>query len=422
MKKVFTILIILVLAAFASAVTCDEIVVDKEILKKTPLIDGKIMPGEWEIFYSYTTENDTVTSYANWDFDNIYLACSLNALDGVSVVLDLNADGWTVGDDNYLILTNENGEFDVLKVVKTGEEGVTLVNIDVPETNQIHAEQSIVNGKTNLEMAIPARMLNKSYFDVGKTNFNFAIKAPETDWNTYNPKDISDNTIGCNFVNHKSYALAPLTIDFYLTREKAVAGETIDGKVKIKNHGSDPIVIKELIMAGEGLSEDIVSSYKIKVGEIRPGRTFEREYHTKVLENTPLGVKALGCEIYSDQMKIGGALRSFEIIKPSKAMPYLPKDIYYTNDKVVRIGVRVLSYTDKRAATGYASVVVPEGWEIEGNNHNKFKVIGYNKYTDLIFRLTPPLGAIGHFKIPISVYTGDEAETVTCDFDIIGRK
>ncbi|MBQ7257036.1 MAG: hypothetical protein IJS60_05020 [Abditibacteriota bacterium] len=419
MRKILTSLAIIIFVAMACAAMCDEIVFDKEILKKTPTIDGKIMPGEWEVFYTYNTENDIVTSYVNWDFDNLYFGCTLNAIESISIVLDLNADGWTVGDDNYLILTNENGELDVLKVVKTGEEGVTLVNIDVPETNQIHGEQSLVNGKTNLEIAIPARMVGKNNFDMGKTNFNFAIKTPEADWNTFNPKDITDNTIGCNLVNHKSFALAPLTLDFYLTREKAVASETIDGKVKIKNHGSEPIVIKELIMAGEGLSEDIVSSYKIKVGEIRPGKTFEREYHTKVLPDTPLGAKALGCEIYTDQMKVGGVLRSFEIINPSKSMPYLPKEVYYTNDKVIRIGVRILSYTDKRATTGYASVVVPEGWEIEGNNHNKFKVIGYNKYVDLIFRLTPPLGAIGHFKIPITVNKGTEQETVTCDFDIV---
>ena len=420
MKKIFTLIIILL--SFSIMACCAEVSPDKEILMRTPTIDGKIIPGEWDIFYSIPEENNSIVTYANWDSKNLYLAAECNAIDNFAIMVDLNADGWTVGEDNYLIKTNENGEIDILKVVKTGDNGVTLVSVVVSQENQIHAEKSLVNGKTNIEISIPATMFDLGKFSMGNLNFNLSIEAPVTGWSSFNPNDITDNTFGCKLVNYKSSSLEPFSIEFFLTKQYVVAGDTLDGKVKIKNNSKEAVVVKELIMAGEGLCEDLVSSSKIIVGEIKPGKTFEREYHTRVLADTDLGCKVLGCEIYTKDMKVGGALRSFQVINQAVFSPYVPKPVCYTSDKVIRLGVRVISYSDKKYSTGFASVVVPEGWEIEGNNHNKFSIKGYNKYVDLIFRLTPPLGAVGHYKIPVVVNMGDTQETVICDFDIVQSK
>lgn len=422
MNKILTLIFTLILTSIALVAMCEEVNYDKNILKRTPTIDGKIQQGEWDIFYSYNTEKDEVTTYANWDTNNLYFAVSCNILKEVAITFDINADGWTIGDDNYLLIKDENNSLNLLKAVRTTEEGVTLVAVEIPETTPIVTESSVVNGKSNFEMAIPCSICGISSITMDKTNFNIAVKTEENDWYPFNPNDLKDNTVGNKLVNHKAFALDPLDIEFYVTRDKIVAGDTLDGKVKIKNRGKEPVVVKEIIMAGEGLGEDVVDSYKIKVGEIRPGRTFEREYHSKILPDTQVGAKVLGCEIYNDQMKLGGALRSFEVIKPCVFKPFLGKEVFYTNDKVIRIGVRVISYSDKKYATGTATAMPPEGWEVSGSNKNKFNFCGYNKYTDIIFRLTPPLGAVGTYKIPIVITTGDGQETVTCNFQIIQTK
>lgn len=422
MKKISIIVFTLILLSFALAAICDDVNYDKNILKRTPTIDGKILPGEWDIFYSYNTDKDEVTTYANWDANNTYFAVSCNTLKEVAIAIDINADGWTIGDDNYLLVKDENNSLNLLKAVKTNETGVTLVAMEIPDANPIIKEESVVNGKSNFEMAIPCLLCGVNTITMEKTNFNIAVKTEENDWYPFSPTDLKDNTVGNKLVNHKAFALDPLDIEFFLSRDKIVAGDTLDGKVKIKNRGKEPVIVKEIIMAGEGLGEDVVDSYKIKVGEIKPGKTFEREYHSRILKDTPVGAKVLGCEIYNDQMKLGGALRSFEIIKSCVFKPILGKEVFYTNDKTIRIGVKVISYSDKKYATGTATAMPPEGWEVEGSNKNKFNFCGYNKYSDIIFRLTPPLGAVGTYKIPIVITTGDTQETVTCVFQIVQTK
>ena len=120
------------------------------------IIDGKIINGEWDIFYEYAKDEETVTTYANWDFYNLYLGYSANNVEGVAICIDLNSDGWVIGDDNYLITSNENNEFDILKTVKNADNGITLISIKAPEDTKITAVKQTVNGKENMEIAIPA--------------------------------------------------------------------------------------------------------------------------------------------------------------------------------------------------------------------------------------------------------------------------
>lgn len=419
MKKFFILLVIILSAACLYA---NELNYDKDILKRTPIIDGKIQQGEWDIFYRFSTDNDTVTAYANWDYEHFYLAASANSITDIAVAFDINCDGWSVGDDNYLLMTDENGAINIFKAVKVADDKITLVSFQLPAGYKIIREESVSNGKTNVEMCFNANLFGISNFEKDKTHFNFSVKTEDTDWSAFNPSVLQDNTVGCRLVNHKSACLEPLEMDLYVTRERIVAGSTLDGKVKIKNRSKEPVTIKEIILAGEGFAEDMISSSKIIVGEIKPGKTFEREYHSKILPESPIGCRVLGCEIYADNMKVGGALRSFEIITPVRFLPHVPKDICYTNDKIIRCGVRAISYSEFKHSTGYASITLPEGWELEGNNKNKFDICGYNKYVDLIFRITPPLGTVGHVRLPVTVTMKDSEQTVYCDFNIVQSK
>ncbi|MBQ0105343.1 MAG: hypothetical protein KBT47_04820 [Armatimonadetes bacterium] len=417
MKKLLTLFLILIISAISLSLYA-EINPDTDILKRTPTIDGNITKGEWDIFY----KTETVTAYANWDFNNFYVGATADRIISVALVMDAKADGWNIGDDNFLVKQNENGDFDVLKAVRNSDSDFTMVAIEIPEPYKIKCQKSTVNGKENIELAIPAYFFGLSNYDTEKFNFNFSVETEEGVWSSFNPNTVKDYTLCCKAVNHKTYALSPLDIELYVTKERVVAGDTLDGRIKIKNRSKEPVTVKEIIMAGEGLAEDIVSSYKIKVGVIKPGKTFEREYHSRILPDTPEGCRVLGCEVFSEDMKVGGALRSFEIIEKSRFKPYVPKEVCFTSDKVIRVGVRVISFSEKKYSDGYASITVPEGWELEGNNKNKYRIMGYNKYVDLIFRLTPPLGAVGHYRIPVTITHDDTESTVFCEFDIVQSK
>lgn len=423
MKTIKFFFIIMAVSIFTVCAFAQELNIDRNIMKRTPQIDGKITPGEWDIFYRYPTEKETVTAYADWDYENFYLGVSANSVTGLAIMFDMDSDGWTVGDENFLLLADNGGALEVYKAVNVGENKISLVSYAFPQGYEIVYKQSEENNMVNIEMCFNANIFGITSFDKEKGNFNFSVRTKDTDWTTFNPSELKDSTLSCALVNHKAFSLSPLDMELYVTRERAVAGATLDGKVKIKNRSKEPVFVKELIIAGEGMAEDIISSSKIIVGEIKPGKTFEREYHSKILPDTPIGCKVLGCEIYADNMKIGGAIRTFEIITPARFIPFIPKNICYTSDKTVRCGVRAISYSDTKHSQGYASITVPEGWEIEGNNKNKFDITGYNKFVDLVFRLTPPLGTVGHVRLPVTVTLKDsEPETIYCDFDIVQSK
>lgn len=74
-----------------------------EIPYASPIIDGKLEPGEWPKFYAMDDPRLQATVYACWDEDYLYFATELNRPEEMKIQIDADDDGWFIGQDNYLV-------------------------------------------------------------------------------------------------------------------------------------------------------------------------------------------------------------------------------------------------------------------------------------------------------------------------------
>jgi hypothetical protein len=109
--------------------------------RKTPTLDGVIMPGEWTPL-STLHGPYTGTTYLNWDESAIYIAAVLDAPATMEVDLDPGNDG---------MFTGENVEARINAMRPPG------IAAGVPITNGrgAHGMYRLLNGKTIIEVAIP---------------------------------------------------------------------------------------------------------------------------------------------------------------------------------------------------------------------------------------------------------------------------
>ena len=75
-----------------------------EIKRGSPLIDGILQPGEWELLSTVRDSRVSAQIYTHWDESNLYLALETDRMLPCKIQLDADADGWFVGRDNYLLL------------------------------------------------------------------------------------------------------------------------------------------------------------------------------------------------------------------------------------------------------------------------------------------------------------------------------
>lgn len=400
---------------------------DTNILKRTPQVDGTIGDSEWDLFYQIsgnTGTNTNVSTFVNWDNKYLYVCVKSTVLSNVAVALDVLGDGWLNGDDNYLfkVMGGEN-----LVAYKAGIGNLTeaaISPINPLDQEAIICNDGVSKGEYIVEMAIPILTVLKSasFKPDSPVGINIAVQAANDEnasWLMFNPADLSDNTIKAKFVTYKSFVLGDLNVDFILDRESIVAGETLDGKIRLSNKGAQVANITDIILAGEGDCEQYVNSYKLIVGDISSKKTFQREYHTNTLSTLGNGTWVLGAEIYSGDMKIGAALKSFEVIPMVTIEPIVPKPMY-SDDKELKVGVKIVNYSRKFEGKGDVTIIPPEGWIPKGGKMTiPYKIYGYKKVAFVEFKVIPPIGAFGETRFSFIVNTKAGVQEIPATFNVV---
>jgi hypothetical protein len=76
------------------------------IAKRTPVLDGQIAPGEWNVYRTFEDGELVGTFYMAWDDDALYLALAADRWAEIIAKLDFGQDGFWWGRDNmYLTVT-----------------------------------------------------------------------------------------------------------------------------------------------------------------------------------------------------------------------------------------------------------------------------------------------------------------------------
>jgi len=396
---------------------------DTEVLRRTPVVDGVVEDGEWDKFYNYSSGDWEVSTYADWDSRNLYVAAKSNKPIDLLNVLDANDDGWFHGDENF--------EF---KATRAADSSLTLSvcryesrNIKSPVATPVtEAEAAMVEIKSTksadsymIEMRVPAALVRGFKLAAGrKIGFQVNVKSTpdESGW-------VPTNQVGdlrdCTLVTTKFAALKPLVLDFDLKDSTVARGEELVGRFHLTNSGSETLDARNYVIAGEGKAGAYLSSERIRIEGLPPKKHISREIRTVVPADMPVGSWALGAEVRSADARLGGALISFDVVDPFEVDLRLPTTDVRTDVKDVTFQVVVKNNT-RRAIRGKAKITLPIGWELWRNaDTREFQAGPRGSVSFATFKAKPPLGEMGTVPVKAEVTVGGETRTVEGKFNVV---
>ena len=392
-----------------------ETKVDSNIFKRTPVIDGNITDGEWDTFGS----NESYVTYADWDSENLYFAAKSAKPIDIAIMVDGNNDGWYHGGDNYMFRVSPAAS-DSYSLTVSRYESEHANNPAVTPVAPAVAARVIT--KTNhtgdsymLEMCIPADIISGLRVATDD-KIGLQISDGQT---TSASQPVMASTAECTLVDKKIVALKPLNLGFDLLSEKVARGEELVGKFHIKNTGNETVDVRDFVIAGEGLSGQYLSSQKVRLDGLAPGRHLSQEIRSVIPKDMPLGSWAVGAEVKSGDTRIGGALVSFEVVEPFEIALSVPNKPVKANAKDVTFAVTVRSNC-RSSVRGTAKITLPSGWELwRGADSRSFVIPSSYAIASMTFKAKPPLGVLGSVPIKIDVDVNGTIKTAEGKFELV---
>ena len=391
---------------------------DTDIFRRSPVIDGIVDDGEWDVYYSHTSGDWQVATYADWDAKNLYVAAKSNKPIDLLNVLDANDDGWFHGDENF--------EF---KALRAPDGAINLSvcryesrNIKLPVATPVTAaEAALVDCKSSkgqdsfmIEMRVPISLIRGfKLADCKKIGFQINVKASpdESGWvPTAQVGDLRD----CTLVTRKFATLKPLTLGFDLKDATIARGGELVGRFHMTSSGTETLDARSFVIAGEGKAGEFLSSEKIRIEGLPPKKHVTRDVRTVVPADMPTGCWALGAEVRSsNDTRLGAALISFEVVDPFEVELRLPTTDVRADVKDVTFQV-VIKNNTRRPIRGKAKVTLPVGWELWKNaDTREFAAGPLGSLSFVTFKAKPPLGEMG--SVPVKAVVTAEGENRTAE-------
>ncbi len=399
---------------------------DTEIFKRTPVIDGKIDAGEWDIFYESNAAGSAVTTYADWDSSNLYFAAQCDKPFDALVILDALGDGWFNGQDNYEIKAMRDADGAVGKAVSRYESRNATSALPQPvtanELGMVEMVSGSVDGKYFIEIKLPGELIRDfKLADNAKTAFQIATKVEtgDTGWIPANMGGDRRECLSCTLMSKKSAALNPLLVDMDVRTPRIARTEDLYVRFSMINNGTESVNARTYVLAGEGKSSGYLGSKKVRLeGLATKGKVFD-EISTTIPSDMPLGSWAFGGEVRSDSAKIGAVIASFEVVDQWEAWLKLPSNDVSTHSKTVVIALQVRNNL-RRPIRGTAKITLPLGWELYKNaDTRQFEVSSISGVTTVKFTATPPLGVLGAVPVKIEVSSRGITKTVEGSINMV---
>ncbi|OFX15240.1 MAG: hypothetical protein A2Z18_04735 [Armatimonadetes bacterium RBG_16_58_9] len=395
---------------------------DTDVFKRTPVIDGSVEDGEWDTFYTFESGSWRGGTFADWDAENLYVAMKSSRPVDFALALDAKADGWFHGEDNYEFKAVRGADQTLLLTVSRYESKGTASTSPEPvsaeEAGLVEMRSSKSGDEYTIEMRIPATLVRGFRLaNSRKIGFQVSLKtqAGESGWM---PREATDGVQTCTLVARKIAALKPLELGFDLKDYRLARGDELVGKFHMTNTSGETVDVTSFVIAGEGKAGEYLSSGKIRMDGLPPGKHISHGLASIIPSDMAVGSWAVGAEVRSANARLGGALVSFEVVEPYEIELRLPDKPVPVDAKDVTFGV-VVTNNRERAISGEVSITLPTGWELwKGAKSREFAVRGKSA-SSVAFKAKPPLGVLGCVPVTVEVRTSGETKTAEGTFEMI---
>lgn len=408
--------------AAVSASSAPLCVPDTEIFRRTPVIDGRVDEGEWDVFYTCGSGDWSTTTYVDWDFSNLYMAAKSNKPVDVMAVFDANADGWFHGDENYEFKATRGTDGNLALVVSRYESRNTKVPVATPvsdaEASMVEVKSGKVGDWYEVEVRMPAALVRGFRLTDGqKIGFNMMLKTTADD-SGWQPTSQIGDVKECTLVSKKFATLKPLEIGFDLRDDVVARGETLSGKFHLTDAGAEQLDVRSFTIGGEGRAGAYLSSQRVRLEGLAPKQHISQSVSTLIPSDMPTGCWAIGAEVRSSEDKIGAGLVSFEVVDPFDVELKIPTGDVRSDVKDVSLAVNVRNNT-RHSISGTAKVTLPVGWELWRNLDTRDFGVAGNGVTGVLFKAKPPLGELGDVAVKYEVRVGKDTKTVEGTFRVV---
>jgi hypothetical protein len=366
------------------------------ILRRTPVLDGAIDPGEWDMYLQTQQEGFSATAYANWDENGLYVAVQGPRPSDVMVTIDANNDGWFHGKDNYIVKATNNPDG---KLTMTLEQYDSQASMPAPGTTEkLDASGILYKDKQTpelsaLEMSIPASAIQGLKLKANGTAGMRISLRPAVDGAVWTPMSTLGSVEPCTFSDRKVAAVDQLDVSLVLLDRRVVPGQKLMARLYIKNTSAQTMPLDSFVVGGDGRAAKYLNSQRVRLEGLAPGKTVRHKFESKIPADMPVGSWAVGIEVKSgaDASRVGAALASFEVVKPFEvSMDAGDEPLVAGVDKDRLICINVKNQTSGRAI-GEANISLPAGWRIKPNLPlRRFEVPFEDESTKVRFRVMPP--------------------------------
>jgi len=385
---------------------------DYKIFRRTPVINGQIEQGEWDYFYKFDYGGLQVTTYVNWDGENLYVASKSTSPTDLLVILDANNDGWFHGMDNYEFIArkSESGGNPTLSVSRY-ESQKTPGNSGSPLTAAEAAAFTLKTGTgENLftyELAIPKSSVAGLNLKNGKRiGLKVAVGIGDDDM-IWIPTAPLGETQPVELVSEKSSASVPLNINVQIRDTRIAPGEELIAKITVKNTGEAPVHVDSLVAGGEGRTSKVLGSQLIRLDGIKPGKSFTTTFRTPVPRTATTGSAAMGVELRAGNNPVASSLLSFDIVPAYEVKLDLGNKPFQPG-RYNRIAAIVKNNTQKEVY-GKIKLSLPDGWIFRWSQDTKdFYIRLEESEQAIVFRVKPPAKPQTKTPVLAEVKVGDQ--------------
>lgn len=371
-----------------------QAVANKDRLALSPKIDGIFSPEEWDPFTTF----DGGEAYFQWEPKKVYVAAVVPIGKDLVASLDLNGNGWLIGDDNLQVRVSWNGTTAAVSLALldcTNPSGPKWV--EVPEfmkSVKVAATAGATNWSVELGLVDPGKRLlpRAANEDIGVRCD--AVDSEIKDLPAYLPRIVTPLKLrlerGINLPTGLKWKPE-------FKGRSVVPGAGI--KVRFTFNGDDAMVMKRIEMRTEGLAEDATTL------KAQPFPKFDQknrafvDYDTRVASTAEGGYRIVRATIQNAQGEPTICQASYEIAAPVSFDLMLPKKLASTGKpQTLKISVYIRSNVAGRI-DGTFVAVPPQGWEVGKGNDKAFIIYASRGSVRKVFDLTIPADAKGSYPI-----------------------
>ncbi|MBL8087495.1 MAG: hypothetical protein JNM85_05410 [Chthonomonas sp.] len=375
-------------------------------LALTPQIDGRFDQEEWDGLNTSVNAPTTM----QWEPNKLFLGAVVPVGRDIIFSLDLNGDGWLVGDDNVELRVSWGDGAPIVRARRMDAMNRSMpLWIEQPFLEGMIRSAGIQEGdRWTLEMAVPA--VSEQPFVLGRT---LGIRSDDVARDQPSPEAFMPRSCTLVFLRYERGRNIPGGIEWaseYKART-VVPGEAIKVRMTMRRTGGTEINRAE--MRTEGLAAAFTKRVELPFPAFdRKGRSFI-DYETSVAPDATRGFRILRTTLKSSGLEDAVLQTSYRISDIVDFEVTLPNGLVTEKDSRVLKGNVILRSNTLRRVDGVFTVGVPDDWSVARNREKKFIIYHSRGTAKIPIDLIAPQNARGVIPIAFRAQIGDRTVSST---------